>query len=146
MDNAGWQKTLKLLSIIYMVIDVAFIVVLALGAAAVFSPETTLLIMGVDDASVFGDADVMSAVTLLSVSAIVAYVINLICTIFAYRGAKNPAKMKPGMVLYGILSVFSVFGLISNLVGGTLTGVTVGTYIMVWFMFYCTLRVNKMAK
>lgn len=146
MDNAGWQKTLKLFSIAYMIIDVAFIVVFALGAAAVFSPETTLLVMGIDDTSVFGGADVTSAIGLLSAAAVVAYVFNLICTIFAYRGAKNPAKMKPGMVLYGILSVFSVFGLISNFAGGTLTGVIVGQYIITWFLFYCTLRVNKMAQ
>ena len=42
--------------------------------------------------------------------------------------------------------MFSIFGLISYLVGGTLSGMIVGSYIAIWFMFYCTLRVDKMAK
>lgn len=77
---------------------------------------------------------------------IASQVIHLIGVLFVLHGVKNPAKMKPGMVLYGILSVFSIFGLISNLVGGTLSGMIVGSCIAIWFMFYCTLRVNKMAK
>lgn len=144
MDSAGWKNALKYLSIIYMIIDVAFIVVYALSAASVFSADTVFAIMGIDE-SLLGGVDVSGAITLLSVSAIVSYLINFVFTFFVYRGAKDPSKMKPGMIMYGILSVIAVWGLITNIAGGTLSGVALGQYIITWFIFFAAVKVSKMA-
>lgn len=114
-------------------------------AAGLFDYDMAALLLG-PPRDMLGDVSLASVMQTLGVMMIASQVIRLIGVLFVLRGVEHPAKMKPGMVLYGILSVFSIFGLISNLVGGTLSGMIVGSYIAIWFMLYCTLRVNKIAK
>lgn len=125
--------------------DLVMIALFSIMAAGLFDYDMATSLLGLPQ-DMLGGVSLASVMQTLGVMMIASQVIHLIGMLFVLRGVKHPAKMKPGMVLYGILSVFSIFGLISNLVGGTLSGMIVGSYFAIWFMFYCTLRVNKMAK
>lgn len=147
-----YRKVLKVMCVFSIVYDLLMIALFSIVAAGLFDYDTAALLLGLPQ-DMLGGVSPASVMQTLGVMMIASQVIHLIGVLFVLhgvlfvlRGVKHPAKMKPGMVLYGILSVFSIFGLISNLVGGTLSGMIVSSCIAIWFMFYCTLRVNKMAK
>lgn len=140
-----YRKVLKVMCIFSIVYDLVMIALFLIMAAGLFDYDMATSLLGLSQ-DMLGGVSLASIMQTLGMMMIASQVIHLIGVLFVLRGVKHPAKMKPGMVLYGILSVFSIFGLISNLVGGTLSGMIVGSCIAIWFMLYCTLRVNKMAK
>ncbi|WP_302935962.1 hypothetical protein [uncultured Senegalimassilia sp.] len=140
-----YRKVLRVMCVFSIVYDLVMIALFSIVAAGLFDYDTAALLLGLPQ-DMLGGVSLASVMQTLGVMMIASQVIHLIGVLFVLHGVKNPAKMKPGTVLYGILSVFSIFGLLSNLVGGTLSGMIVGSYIAIWFMFYGTLRVNKMAK
>lgn len=146
MEKAeSYRKILKVMCVFLIVYDLVMIALFSIMAAGLFDYDTAALLLGLPQ-DMLGGVSPASVMQTLGVMMIASQVIHLIGVLFVLHGVKNPAKMRPGMVLCGILSVFSIFGLISNLVGGTLSGMIVGSYIAIWFMLYCTLRVNKIAK
>lgn len=146
MEKAeSYRKVLKVMCIFSIVYDLVMIALFSIMAAGLFDYDMATSLLGLSQ-DMLGGVSLASVMQTLGVMMIASQVIHLIGALFVLHGVKNPAKMKPGMVLYGILSVFSIFGLISNHVGGTLSGMIVGSCIAIWFMLYCTLRVNKMAK
>lgn len=146
MEKAeSYRKILKVMCVFLIVYDLVMIALFSIMAAGLFDYDMAALLLGLPQ-DMLGGVSLASVMQTLGVMMIASQVIHLIGVLFVLHGVKNPAKMRPGMVLYGILSVFSIFGLISNLVGGTLSGMIVSSCIAIWFMFYCTLRVNKMAK
>lgn len=148
MNTSAWQKYMKILALFFIVLDAIFIVMFALCAAGVFSTETSLMMLNADPEDVGTDvANVIAAsLPLYAGMMIFGYAINLICTYFVYRGAKNPAKMKPGMILYGILSVLCAITLVSNIVNGTFQLSVVSQCLITWIFFYGALQINKLAK
>lgn len=140
-----YRKVLKVMCIFSIVYDLLMIALFSIVAAGLFDYDTAALLLGLPQ-DMLGGVSLASAMQALGVMMIASQVIHLIGVLFVLHGVKHLAKMRPGIVLYDILSVFSIFALISYLVGGTPSSMIVGSYIAIWFMFYCTLRVNKMAK
>lgn len=141
----SWQKAMKWYSIAFVVVDVFLIALGALLASGTIDAEDAFAIFDVPLSAAAG-ADPATVMTVMGIGMVVAYVIHLIFTIVVLRGALNPSKMKPGMILYGIYSVVCVLGLIGQLTGGTLTGTYVGACIAAWVGFYGTIMVNRLAK
>lgn len=85
----------------------------------------------------------------ISVTLVVSYAVNLVCVLVVRRGVKDPAKMKLGMVLFGILSVLALVSLVKALLDGTgLEALTqsVATAVMNCCVFYGALKLNASAK
>lgn len=141
----SWQKAMKWYSIAFIVVDILLMALGVLVASGTIGAEDAFAMFGVPLSAAAG-ADPAAVMTVMGIGMVVAYVIHLLFTIVVLRGALNPAKMKPGMILYGIYSVICVLGLIGQLTGGTLTGTYVGTCIVAWVGFYGTIMVNRLAK
>lgn len=85
----------------------------------------------------------------IGVTLVVSYAVNLVCVLVVRRGVKDPAKMKLGMVLFGILSVLALVSLARALLDGTgLEALTqsVATAVMNCCVFYGALKLNASAK
>ena len=85
----------------------------------------------------------------IGVALVVSYAVNLVCVLVVRRGVKDPAKMKLGMVLFGILSVLALVSLVKALLDGTgLEALTqsVATAVMNCCVFYGALKLNASAK
>ena len=106
-----YRKVLKVMCIFSIVYDLVMIALFSIVAAGLFDYDTAALLLGLPQ-DMLGGVSLASVMQTLGVMMIASQVIHLIGVLFVLHGVKNPAKMKPGMVLYGILSVFSIFGLI----------------------------------
>ena len=85
----------------------------------------------------------------IGVTLVASYAVNLVCVPVVRRGVKDPAKMKLGMVLFGILSVLALVSLVKALLDGTgLEALTqsVATAVMNCCVFYGALKLNASAK
>lgn len=95
-----------------------------------------------------GASDAAFAAT-IGVTLVVSYAVNLVCVLVVRRGVKDPAKMKLGMVLFGILSVLALVSLVKALLDDTgLEALTqsVATAVMNCCVFYGALKLNASAK
>lgn len=85
----------------------------------------------------------------IGVTLVVSYAVNLACVLVVRRGVKDPAKMKLGMVLFGILSVLALVSPVKALLDGTgLEALTqsVATAVMNCCVLYGALKLNASAK
>lgn len=133
-----WQKFLKIVAIISIVVDALAIVLGVLVATAVLGSSDII-----DAASgiTYGEAGAMVGTLMVVVS-----VISLLCALLVLRGANNPAKMKPGMILYGILSIFAVINVVTALIGGSDALTVIAQSVLTWLVFFGSVQVNKLAK
>lgn len=128
-----------------IVYDLVMIALFSIMAAGLFDYDTAALLLGLSQ-DMLGGVSLASVMQTLGVMMIASQVIRLIGVLFVLHGVKNPAKMKPGMIIFGIFFVCAVFGLIGDIANGSFSWTAWTQYFVTWFMFYCTLRVNKMAK
>lgn len=120
----------------------------ALFAAGVIDADTVLDVYGVGAGQLAGASAAAFAAT-IGVTLVVSYAVNLVCVLVVRRGVKDPAKMKLGMVLFGILSVLALVSLVKALLDGTgLEALTqsVATAVMNCCVFYGALKLNASAK
>ena len=120
----------------------------ALFATGVIDADTVLDVYGVS-AGQLARASAAAFAATIGVTLVVSYAVNLVCVLIVRRGVKNPAKMKLGMVLFGILSVLALVSLVKALLDGTgLEALTqsVATAVMNWCVFYGALKLNASAK
>lgn len=141
----SYRKFVKWMSVFFIVYDLIMIVLFGIMAAGLFDYDTAASLIGIDE-NMLGGVSLASVMTLMGWMMVVSQVIHLIGVLFALRGANNPAKIKPAMIIFGIFSVCAVFGLISSFVNGTFTWTSWTQYIVTWFMFYGILQVRKLAK
>lgn len=140
----GYRKVVKWMSVFFIVYDLLMIVLFSIMAAGLFDYDTASALLGIDQ-DMLGGVSLASVMSLLGSMMIVSQVIHLIGVLFALRGAKNPAKIMPAVIIFGIFSACAVFGLISSFVNGTFTWTAWTQYIVTWFMFYEILQVRKLA-
>lgn len=120
----------------------------ALFATGVIDADTALDVYGVG-AGQLARASAAAFAATIGVTLVVSYAVNLVCVLVVRRGVKDPAKMKLGMVLFGILSVLALASLVKALLDGTgLEALTqsVATAVMNCCVFYGALKVNASAK
>ena len=146
MEKAeSYRKALKVMCIFFIVYDLVMIALFSIMAAGLFDYDMATSLLGLSQ-DMLGGVSLASVMQTLGVMMIASQIIHLIGVLFVQRGVKNPAKMKPGMIIFGIFSVCAVFGLIAGIANGSFSWTAWTQYFVTWFMFYCTLRVNKMAK
>ena len=117
-------------------------------ATGVIDADTALDVYGVGAGQLAGASAATFAAT-IGVTLVVPYAVNLACVLVVRRGVKDPAKMKLGMVLFGILSVLALVSLVKALLDGTgLEALTqsVATAVMNCCVFYGALKLNASAK
>lgn len=117
-DLASWKRFLNTFVNVYIVIDVILIVLGALFATGVIDADTVLDVYGVGAGQLAG-ASAAAFATTIGVALVVSYAVNLVCVLVVRRGVKDPAKMKLGMVLFGILPVLALVSLVKALLDGT---------------------------
>ena len=120
----------------------------ALFATGVIDADTVLDVYGVGAGQLAG-ASAAAFTATIGVALVVSYAVNLVCVLLVRRGVKDPAKMKLGMVLFGILSVLALVSLVKALLDGTgLEALTqsVATAVMNCCVFYGALKLNASAK
>lgn len=120
----------------------------ALFATGVIDADTVLDVYGVGAGQLAG-ASAAAFTATIGVTLVVSYAVNLVCVLVVRRGVKDPAKMKFGMVLFGILSVLALVSLVKALLDGTgLEALTQGvtTAVMNCCVFYGALKLNASAK
>lgn len=120
-DISAWHKFLNIFSILYLVIDVIFILLGFMFAASLIDSETAAEIFGVN-ASQLSGVSISELSVVMGAGMVVSYAINLICLLFVRRGLKDYSKMTVGMVLFGIISVLAILNLISSIAGGASFG------------------------
>lgn len=140
-----YRKVLKVMCIFSIVYDLVMIALFSIVAAGLFDYDTAALLLGLPQ-DMLGGASLASVMQTLGVMMIASQVVHLIGVLFVLRGVKHPAKMKPGMIIFGIFSVCAVLGLVGGIANESFSRTAWTQYFVIWFMFYCTLRVNKMAK
>lgn len=140
----SWRKSLKVFAIAMMIVDVLLIVLGALVAASVVDPYWLVDEAAIEAAQATGAMGVF--VTMVGVATVVAGAIQLVCTAFVYRGAKDPSKMKPGMILYGLLSVYEVCSLFTAGLGGGELSVSIAVGLVTFVIFAETIIVYRSAK
>lgn len=146
MEKAeSYRKVLKVMCVFSIVYDLLMIALFSIVAAGLFDYDTAALLLGLPQ-DMLGGVSLASVMQTLGVMMIASQIIHLIGVLFVLHGVKNPAKMKPGMVIFGIFSVCAVLGLVGGIANGSFSRTTWTQYFVTWFMLYCTLRVNKMAK
>lgn len=141
----SYLKMVKIMSIFFIVYDLLMIVLFSIMAAGLFDYDTATMLLDLPE-DMLGGVSLASVVPTLGVMMAVSQVIHLIGVLFVYRGVRNPAKMKPGMIIFGIFSVLAVFGCISSVVSGSFSWTAWTQYIVTWFMFYDIVQVYKLAK
>lgn len=100
------ESYIKSLKIITVVCIVFYAVLTVFGFAVMASlvpPEAVVETMGVQGMVQGVDASLFSIIT--GALIVVSSAFQLIAAIAMYRGAKNPSKIKLGLVLYGIIAV-----------------------------------------
>lgn len=120
----------------------------ALFATGVIDADTVLDVYGVGAGQLAGASATAFAAT-IGVTLVVSYAVNLACVLVVRRGMKDPAKMKLGMVLFGILSVLALVSLVKALLDDTgLEALTqsVVTATMNCCVFFGALKLNASAK
>ena len=133
-----WQTFLKIVAIISIIANALAIVLGVLVATAILGNDSVI-----DAASgiTYGEAGAVVGAVMA-----VAGVVGLLCSLLVLRGANNPAKMKPGMILYGILSVFALINVVISFVSGSNALSVVAQSVLTWLVFFGSVKVNKLAK
>lgn len=101
-----------------IVYDLVMIALFSIVAAGLFDYDTAALLLGLPQ-DMLGGVSLASVLQTLGVMMIASQVIRLIGMLFVLHGVKNPAKMKPGMIIFGIFFVCAVFGLIGDIANGS---------------------------
>ena len=117
-DIAAWKKFLNTFTVVFIAIDVIFIVLGILFATGLVEADIVLDVFGASPDQLAGTSAAAFA-TVIGVSFVISYAVNLICLLFVRRGVKDPSKMTVGMVLFGILSALSLINLVSTIAGGS---------------------------
>lgn len=123
MSTEAWNKYLKVVSIACIVIYAIFTALGVLILTPLIDSKVVLQIMGVGGMLSATEGPIFVAIAGWIIA--ICYAIQLLATIAVLRGLKNPAKMKLGMVLYGIITAFQIFSLITTLN----TGGSIGTIL-----------------
>ena len=141
----SWAKFLKIVSVICVVVYAIFTVLGIAVAASLIDPEIILSAMGV--AGTLQGADASLYAVIAGVVIAVAYAFQLLATIAVLRGVKNHSKMKLGMVLYGIIAVFSAINMIMSFsAGAESASLSVGSFVVAALMFYGAFVVHRSTK
>ena len=145
--KTDWQKYLKTLAICLIVIDLIFIVLGAIVAAGIVDPEFTYGLFDLTPEMVGAmGADIQTGLTIVGIILIVVYAVNLLISLLVLRGAKNPSKIKPAMILTGISAAVSVVALVQAAMAGDPFGTAFGQAFLVVVEFYGTIKVNQLNK
>lgn len=119
MEKAeSYRKILKVMYILFIVYDFVMIALFSIVAAGLFDYDTAALLLGLSQ-DMLGGVSLASVMQTLGMMMITSQVIHPIGVLFVLRGVKHPAKMKPGMIIFGIFSVCAVFGLIGGIANGS---------------------------
>lgn len=150
MKKSGSQKALKVLSIILIVFAiislVATLLVLAGGglifAAISDGAATDVSVSGLETVTV-----ATGLLMLLGIVSLLSAIFELIVGIFGVRGANNPQKIRPFVVLCIICLVLEVIGFGGSLLAGatdfdTITGGIIGLAIPI----ICLVLANNIKK
>ena len=113
-----YRKVLKVMRVFLIVYDLVMIALFSIMAAGLFDYDTAALLLGLSQ-DMLGGVSLASVMQTLGVMMIASQVIRLIGMLFVLHGVKNPAKMKPGMIIFGIFFVCAVFGLIGDIANGS---------------------------
>lgn len=141
----SWAKFLKIVSIICIVVYAIFTVLGIVIAASLIDPEVVLGAMGV--AGMLQGAGASLYVVIAGVVIAIAYAFQLLATIAVLRGVKDHSKMKLGMILYGIIAVFSAVNMVMSFqAGGETASLGVASFAVAVFMFYGAFVVHRSAK
>lgn len=116
METAKLKKALKIVCIICMVVYLLFVAVGILIATNIYPPEAYSEALGVT--SILQGPDAAMYITILGIVIAIAYGVRALITIPVLRGIKNPSKMKPGIVLYGILVAFTLVNVVLTFIKG----------------------------
>lgn len=119
MEKAeSYRKILKVMCVFFIVYDLVMIALFSIVAAGLFDYDTAALLLGLSQ-DMLGGVSLASVMQTLGMMMITSQVIHPIGVLFVLRGVKHPAKMKPGMIIFGIFSVCAVFGLIGGIANGS---------------------------
>lgn len=141
----SWTKFLKIVSIICIVVYAIFTVVGIAVAAGLIEADVVAEAMGIT--GILQGADAALFVVICGVVIAVAYGFQLLATIAVLRGVKNPSKMKLGMVLYGIITVFTGINMVMTFSSGTESvSLAVSSFAVAAFVFYGALVVHRSTK
>lgn len=147
-DIASWKRFLNTFANVYIVIDVILIVLGALFATGIVDADTVLDVYDVGADQLAGTTAAAFA-SVIGITLVVSYAVNLICVLLVRRGVKDPSKIRLGMVLFCVLSVASLVSLVKSLLdGGGLDANIQGlaTTVMNCCVFYGAFKLNASAK
>lgn len=144
-DLSKWQNYLRITAICLAIIDAIFIIIGGVVAFGGIDPEFAYGLFDVTP-EMFGGLDAQASMTLLGIVLIVGYAFNLVVALFSYRGAKNPGKIKPGLVLAGIFSVACLVNLASAAMAGNPMGTAFGQALLACYDFYACYKVRQLSK
>lgn len=140
----AWKKYLKVASIACVIVYSIFTVLGILILTPLIDSNVVLQIMGVEGMLAASEGPLF--VTIAGGVIAVVYFILLLATIAVLRGAHDPSKMKPGMVLYGIITAFQVFSLITTLNAGGSVGAILTQLLVSASLFVGSMEVCRSAK
>lgn len=145
-DAKKWQTFLKVVSILLIVVCVIGIAVGALLSTSTLSGDFAGVLVGAQD---LPDGLPVSADAVVSVGGgffIVYYAIDLIATLIVLRGALNPAKIKPALVVAGIFAVLSVIQLVGVFTSSGSLVTSVVSVVFQVLLFIGCLQVSKQTR
>lgn len=110
MDTPTLKKFLKIICIVCFIVYAAFVAVGVLIATSIIPPEAYA--EALDLTELLQGPQAALYATISGVVIAISYGIRFLFTVPVFRAIKNPSKMKLGLVLYGILSVFALANVI----------------------------------
>ena len=142
---ATWKKTLKIVSVVCVVIYAIFAVLGIAVMASLTDPEPILETLGV--AGLMQGVEASLFATIAGAVIFVVYAFQLLASIAVLRGVKDPSKMKLGMVLYGIISVFTGISFAMSFASGEDSAMLTFTpFFVAVVVFYGSVVVHRSAK
>lgn len=144
-EQLKWQRYLKLLATCYIIIDLTLIVIGGLIAANAVDPTFAYGLFDVTP-EMFGGLDAQTSMTLLGGVLIAGYVLNLVVSLLVYRGAKDPSKLKPGLVLSFIFAAACLVNLAGTCLAGNPIGTILGQSILACVQAYGCYHVFQLSK
>lgn len=150
MEKSGSQKALKVLSIILIVLAafsiVGMLLVLA-GGGLLFTAISENAITDVSSSDLDTVATATGLVMFLGVALLISAIFDLIVGIFGVRGANNPQKIRPFIVLCIICIVVEAIGAISSFaLGSTDSNTILGVILGLAIPIICLVLANNIKK
>lgn len=144
MNIEVWKKTLKYVSIVCIVVYAVFAALGIAIAASLISPSDVIDGLGITGILPGNEANVFTTISGIVIA--VVYIVQLLCAVAILRGVKDPSKIKLGMILYGILSVFQVYGVIAALTSGGDISTSIGQCIVTLSVLWGSIVIYRSGK